>query len=158
MNEHFPRYGRMSEERGGKFGFLVTLTAFAGLVPYMGLAAWLWTHQGGIASRVLAVYAALMLVFAGAVHWGWALAGHAESRRYPWTLLPLLVGWILASLPWPAFALPLLAAATLILWYGERRWFAERLPSWYLALRMQTSILAAVAIVAAWIAVLVHAT
>ena len=131
-----------------------TLAAYAGLVPFIGLAAWLWIHGGIMAARVLAIYAATVLSFIGAVHWGWALGEHAEPRRYYWSIAPALAGWILASLP-PAVGLPILAASFIGLWYAERRWFATDLPGWYRALRLQLSFITAACLVAAWIAVLI---
>lgn len=133
-----------------------TLTAYAGLLPFIGLAAWLWLHPPtGIAARVLVIYAGVTLAAVGAVHFGWALGEHAETERYWWSAAPAVVGWVLASLP-VGIGLPLLAAALVGAWYGEKRWFSQALPRWYRLLRVQLSWLAALCLVGAWIAVLVH--
>ncbi|MGH8128056.1 MAG: DUF3429 family protein [Gammaproteobacteria bacterium] len=132
------------------------LTVYASLLPFIGLAAWLWLHPvTGAAARVLAIYAGVVLATIGAVHFGWALGEHADHRRYGWSIAPAIVGWILASLP-PGIGLPLLAVALLGTWHAEQRWFADSFPRWYRLLRTQLSWLAAVCLVAAWIAVLVH--
>lgn len=131
------------------------VAGYASLVPFVGLAAWMWTRHGGIGAHVLAVYAAVALAFIGAVHFGWALAGRADAKRYWWSALPPLAGWILASLP-GGIALPLLGSAHALVWYGERHWFAEGLPRWYVRLRVPVAWFAIACLFAAWIATLVH--
>lgn len=131
------------------------VTAYLALVPFVGLAAWLWTRGASPAGYILAVYAATAVSFAGAVHWGWALAEYAEQRRYYLSLLPALAAWAFASLPAQA-GLALLAALVAGVWYAERRWFSARLPGWYQALRLQASATAVASLVAGWIAVLVR--
>jgi hypothetical protein len=151
-------FGHEDERQSGRIGFLVTVTSYISLIPFIGLAAWIWTHNHhpGAPSHVLTIYAALMFVFTGAVHWGWAIADRPTVRVYSWSMLGLVIGWILASLPWYDISLPLLAIATFVFWYAERRWFADFAPRWYRALRAQIAILAALSIVAAWVAVLIH--
>ncbi|MGH8128055.1 MAG: DUF3429 domain-containing protein [Gammaproteobacteria bacterium] len=157
MNEFSTGSPDETQHQGGKVGFLVTVTSYVGVLPFIGLAAWIWLHNpAGAASHVLATYAALMFVYTGAVQWGWAIAGQPTIRVYFWSMLALVVGWILASLPWFSISLPLLTVATVGFWYAERRWFAEQFPGWYRAVRAQTAILAALALFAAWIAVLIH--
>ncbi|MGH8162480.1 MAG: DUF3429 domain-containing protein [Gammaproteobacteria bacterium] len=157
MNEFSTGSGHEGEPRSGKIGFRVTVTSYVSILPFVGLAAWIWTHNPtGAANHVLAIYAALMFVYTGAVQWGWAIADHPGLRIYLWSMLALVVGWILASLPWYDISLPLLAIATAGFWYLERRWFSQNTPGWYRAVRAQTAILAALALVTAWIAVLIH--
>jgi glutaredoxin len=131
------------------------IAGYAGLVPFAGLAVWLWAHGGVTAGYVLDVYAATIVAFAGAVHWGWALAEHAEPHRYYLSVVPALAAWVCASLP-PQAGMPLLAALVAGVWYAERRWFARNLPRWYLALRLQLSAVSVASLLAAWIAVLVR--
>lgn len=132
------------------------LAGYGGLIPFAGLAAWLWLHTPAAAGHVLAVYAAVILSFVGAVHWGWALGGHAGRQRYAWSVVPALAGWIGASLP-PGIALPLLAASLAFVWYQERRGFADGLSAGYLRLRTHLTAGAVVALAAAWVALLVRA-
>ncbi|MGH8226069.1 MAG: DUF3429 domain-containing protein [Gammaproteobacteria bacterium] len=157
MSSYSNRYGTAAGEPGAKLTFYAALAAYGGQLPFIGLVVWLWTHNAGYASHVLAVYAAVVITFIGGVHWGWTLAGHADSRRYLWAMLPLVAGWILACLPWPAFSLPLLAVSVAALWYAERRWFADNLPRWYRFLCTQLAVAATIELLAAWVAVLVHA-
>lgn len=157
MNEMSDKSLGEAHVQDGRTRFLVIVTSYVTLLPYVGLAAWIWTHNlAQVPSRVLAVYAALMFAYTGAVQWGWAIATHPTARVYFWSILALVIAWILASLPWYSISLPLLAIATAGFWYAERRWFADYVPGWYRAVRAQTALLAALALAAAWIAVLVH--
>ncbi len=156
MQEFSTGSERDAQPRSGRTGFLVTVTSYVAVVPFIGLAAWMWSHQAGAASHVLAIYAALMFAYTGAVQWGWAIAERPSARVYLWSMLALVIGWVLASLPWYFVSLILLAVATVAFWYAERRWFGEQAPGWYRAVRAQTAILAALCLLAAWIKVLVQ--
>lgn len=130
-------------------------TALA-MLPLIGLAAWLWVHPGsGYAARLLSIYGGIALAIIGTVHFGWALAGRSDARRYWWSAVPPLAGWILASLP-TGVALPLLGSAHALVWYAERQWFAGDLPRWYVRLRVPIAWLAIACLFAAWIGTLVH--
>lgn len=156
MHEFSTGSGRDTQPQRGKTRFLLTVTTYVTVVPFIGLAAWMWSHQGGEAKHVLAIYAALIFVYTGAVQWGWAIAERPSMRIYLWSLLALVVGWVLASLPWYFVSLILLAVATTGFWYAERRWFSSHSPGWYRAVRAQTAILASLCLIAAWIKVLVQ--
>lgn len=131
------------------------IAAYLALLPFVGLAVWIWARGGSSAGYVLAIYAATAISFTGAVHWGWTLAEYAGPSRYYLSLVPAFGAWVFASLP-VQVGLILLAALAAGAWYAERRWFAARLPGWYQSLRLQTSIIAVVSLLAAWIAVLLR--
>lgn len=132
-----------------------TTATYAGLLPFVGLATWMWLRTTEPAAQVLAIYAAVIIGFVAAVHWGRTLVGRAGSRLYLWALLPVLIAWVFASLP-VIIGLPLLALGLVGEWYAERRWFGAELPGWYRALRAQFSIIAALAVTTGWIALLIH--
>jgi len=85
----------------------------AGLIPFAAGAAAvaLGWHGAGFA---LAAYAACILSFLGAVHWGLALAqpDQAAAERLAWGVVPSLWGWGALLLPVPV-ALPVLGAGIL---------------------------------------------
>ena len=82
--------------------FLAILLSVLGLIPFIvcGLAA--LAPDPGTASRMLSAliaYAAVMLAFAGGVHWGFELQSRqqdpfVERMRLGFGILPPLVGWI----------------------------------------------------------------
>ena len=86
--------------------------------------------KGGQGFNALIAYAAIMLSFVGAVHWGLALGAGAATRRvqrlrYTLGVLPALVGWVALLLPMfvpPWTALVLLIAGFIAVMVVEARW------------------------------------
>jgi glutaredoxin-related protein len=115
------------------------LLGYAGLIPFAAaLAGFLLggeARQAYFAQQFLA-YGAVVLSFAGAVHWGVALAGGARGvMRMSFSVLPALLGWA-------ALLLPSVVAAWLLLggFVALRAWeasgpVAASLPAWYRHLR-----------------------
>jgi hypothetical protein len=115
----------------------------AGLVPFVVLTSALYALPAVNAPVVLLwliSYAAVVLSFVGAIHWGVAMV-HAqvpEAERgvfMAWSVVPALAGWM--GLLLPAEAGLLLLGATFVVHYAADRQFAQRfaLPRWYLRLR-----------------------
>jgi len=104
--------------------------AGVGLLPEIG--------QRELAQRVTIAWAAALLAFGGAVHWGLALAG-----RLPWR--PLRVAGALAPAVFAAAGvlaggqrgLAVLAVGSGLFWLYEHRSLGTQLPPPYLALRRQ---------------------
>lgn len=97
--------------------------------------------------RALLAYAAVILSFVGALHWGFAmtLPDVDETRSnglFIWSVVPALIGWIALLLS------PLPAAAILVLGFiaqyrMDRRLTREAtLPPWYLPLRLRLTAVA----------------
>lgn len=130
----------------------------AGLVPFVVLASALYALPDYRPMLLfwLTSYAAVILSFVGAVHWGAAMlhARMTEGDRavfMTWSVMPALAAW--AALLMPARTGLLLMAATYAAHYAADRQFALRfqLPAWYLRLRAGLS---AVAIVCLLLAIL----
>lgn len=130
---------------------------FGGLLPFVALALattleWQWA---GIAPRGwLAAYAATILSFIGAVHWGVAVGNAALPARRTWlaaSVIPALVAWLALALT-PPYDLWLFVAG-FVGWYAWERSVAwERYPGWYRQLRTALTALvcATLAFVAIW--------
>lgn len=113
---------------------------YLGLVPFAVALAGMLLGDAGARSyfaHQFIAYAAVILSFVGAVHWGVALSG---TRRRP--ALRMAVSVLPALLAWAALLLPSAAGAWLLLagFLGVRAWeFTGRgrsgLPEWYLVLR-----------------------
>lgn len=107
---------------------LINALGYAGLVPFVVLAALLWLVTPDLhpfVALALATYAAVVLSFLGGIHWGIGLRYAAlQESGYR---LHLVWGAVIAPLAWltilmPAFAgLPLLGLLALAC-YGVDRW------------------------------------
>ncbi len=131
---------------------------FGGLVPfYLALAA-LWSNPQaeGFALAVQLCYAAVILSFLGAVHWGRALASPEQQDWHVlgWSVVPALLGWLAAAWmePVPAFVLLIVGfwAAFVV---DMRAVAAGRFPAWYPALRRPLSALVVLALALSLLAV-----
>jgi hypothetical protein len=109
------------------------LTGVALLLPFWILAVLTWLVPGAAVEpfrEALGAYAAVMLGFLGALHWGRALAevpaegdlvGRQGRQRLAWGALLALLGWGCLMLPWAGLALSLLFLALLSALWMERR-------------------------------------
>jgi hypothetical protein len=115
----------------------------AGLVPFVVLTSALFAmpdHTRPQFAFWLAAYAAVILSFVGALHWGVAMV-HAQMREpdralyMGWSVVPALAAW--AALLLPARTGLLLMAATFAVHFAVDRQLAQRftLPGWYVRLR-----------------------
>jgi hypothetical protein len=124
----------------------VPALGYAGLLPFAAAtlgSVMLDGEHRAFSLRVLIAYAAVILSFLGAVHWGLALrAGGGEAgRAYLAGVLPSLVGWLALLLPGRQ-ALPLLLVGFGAFWLYEHRVAGERLlPRAYLDLRRNLTLL-----------------
>ena len=131
------------------------LLGLAGLIPFVapavlalaGNTAWLGAQQS---------YAACILAFLGALHWGPALNGSARrpALLLAWGVVPSLVAWVVLQAPslqtdaHSAFRAWCLAAALVGVWLVDlalaqlHTW-----PAYYLKLRGVLTVLAAVSVV-----------
>lgn len=111
----------------------------AGVIPF-GLAA--ISAHSGVTVLVLygllggTTYAAIILTFLGAVHWGLAMRDDRHPAWYVWSITPALLAW--ATLLIFDVELRLLGLIPLygLAWSVDRQAFIKGLiPSWYMRLR-----------------------
>jgi hypothetical protein len=114
-----------------------------GLIPFVILTVAVWISAEAyriMAYEWLRTYAAVVLSFVGALHWGFAMlhpkmTAHERNTVMAWSVVPALVAWL-------ALLAPLrhglaVTAAMFALHYAMDRAFIHRfeLPDWYLPLR-----------------------
>ena len=136
---------------------LATVLGYAGLIPFVAGTAALFSSDpavSGPALYSLTVYAAVILSFMGAVHWGLAMQHNVDTGHWQLGLsvLPALVAWASLSLQAPRDSLITLAIAFVVLLMADLWAIARHLvPSWYRTLRVPLTIVVVVALgVAAW--------
>ncbi len=128
---------------------LATYLGYAGLLPFVALAALLWIVQADLVqwlAMALASYAALIASFLGGIHWGLAALLPAEQRNahYAWGVAPSLIAWL--ALLMPAYAgLPLLGLLLIVCAAVDRKTYPKVGWQAWLKLRTQLSAVAALA-------------
>jgi len=119
--------------------------SYAGVAPFvlclLGVGMLPGYEERELAQRIAIAYGAVVLAFAGAVHWGLALAG-----RLPWSplriggaVLPALIGATAAVLGGQR-GLALLVVGFGSFWLYEHRSAGAELPAGYLGLRRSLSL------------------
>ncbi|WP_022962452.1 DUF3429 domain-containing protein [Halopseudomonas pelagia] len=138
---------------------LAVVLGLAGLAPFIGGALGLWVIPEAWRSRVmeeLLSYAAVILAFMGAIHWGLAMRAEESSDKAPIQLglsvIPPLLGWFALSLP-INLALPVFFLAFGALYFADL-WAVNHglAPVWYPALRKPLSIVVTISLAVAWVA------
>nr|WP_298147900.1 DUF3429 domain-containing protein [uncultured Pseudomonas sp.] len=140
---------------------LAVLLGYAGLTPFVGGALGIWIIPAGWREFVLASlldYAAVILAFMGAIHWGLAMRAEAKDERaqiqLALSVIPPLFGWLAIAPGVPiGLALPMLLLAFVGLYLADLR--AVRLgmaPFWYSRLRTPLTLVVAVSLLLAWVA------
>ena len=128
-------------ETDGQVTLLNTL-GYGGLIPFafFGIAAWFGAGDWRVfALHALAVYAAVILSFLGAIHWGLSLAdrGHRVFGLAgpAWAVIPSIAAWAALLLPTTSGLIVLLLLFPLVLWVDRASLRALPLPPGYLTLR-----------------------
>lgn len=125
----------------------IRLSGYGGLLPFtLTLAAFYFGPQASkdFFLDAFIAYSAVILSFIGAVHWGFifkAAPFDNAPKLLTLAVVPALVAWVALLFP-SLFALIVFAFAFPTLFVYER--FSELgtlLPSWYLMLRVQLSLL-----------------
>jgi len=136
------------------------ILGLAGLLPFAAHAVFSWLSPPAELTGVLrsqAHYAAAILTFLGALHWGVTLAspdirdGRAVTRLL-WSVLPSIFCWIVTLYP-VRISLPLLWAGLLLALIVD--WLLYRdthVPRWFLTLRTVLSVGALAGVAASWLA------
>lgn len=129
-----------------------TLLGLGGLLPFAALAlaaAWLDGDWALAAADAQVQYAASILSFIGALHWGVALAAPTMSSARTrlalvWSVMPSLYAWATVTLPrWAAgdsgaarTSLTLLAAGLVLAWAVDQALYrGHPVPAWFRRLR-----------------------
>lgn len=127
--------------------------SYLGLLPFLGGSALAWATGGGIrlaAVQAVVVYAATILSFIGAIHWGRILAV-PDTEPHPtawlcWGVAPSLLGWGAVLLP-HGLTVPVLLVTFVLAWaVDQRATKAGRLPGWYGRMRTPLTTLVCIAL------------
>lgn len=138
---------------------LAVLLGYAGLLPFVSGALGIWFTPVGWRPLVLAAlldYAAVILGFMGAIHWGLAMRAHEESEaarlQLGLSVIPALLGWFAVAAVLPVLlAIGLLLVAYIGLYLADLH--AVRLglaPAWYGPLRRPLTFAVVVCLLVTW--------
>jgi hypothetical protein len=128
-----------------RFSAAAEIVSYAGVVPFvlclLGVGMLPGYAERELAQRIALCYGAAVLGFAGAVHWGLALAGQLSwsALRIAGAVLPAIAGTA-AVLLGGQRGLALLVVGFGVFWLYEHRSVAGELPAAYLSTRRNLSL------------------
>jgi Protein of unknown function (DUF3429) len=137
---------------------LAGLLGLGGLVPFVALGLLVTSTEPELvelAVKGIVQYAAVILAFVGALHWGIALAiPHIRldptRRRMVWSVMPSFAAWGCAMLA-PKLALPLLALALAIAWLVDLFFYSRQGNlTWFIKLRTMLTLVAICSLLFVW--------
>jgi Protein of unknown function (DUF3429) len=127
----------------------VTRLGYSGLLPFLILAVASMTddYHRSLWIEALVAYAAVILSFVGAIHWGFAMALNELSMPkrnecFVWSVIPALIAWVAFLLPTHIAGMLLIAGFLLQYAQDYRLGKVSRLPDWYLSLRLRLTLVA----------------
>ena len=110
------------------------LLGYAGLIPFVVLAATAWTlssPEQALATFALRAYAVTIVSFLGAIHWGLAMRQlHPNKLLLWWGVTPSLVAWLSLLVAPAAGCLVLAATLWLCFWVDRRAYPTFGLQAW----------------------------
>ena len=129
----------MTENNSEIYPQLAKLMGFGGLIPFFGCAVLMYagnTEASIIALFASAIYAAVILSFVGAVHWGLTMREDRSTYWYVWSVIPAIMGWLAVVLLDIKISLLALAIAFTLAWSVDRQASLQGLiPAWYMQMR-----------------------
>ena len=119
---------------------------YAGLIPFVLLAALLWLVDADLLPFVaiaLGGYAAAIASFLGGVHWGIGFMQGNQAGRFHflWGVVPSLLAWLALLMP-PYAALPLLGLTLVICYAVDVKTYPPAGLSQWLPMRLRLTIVA----------------
>ena len=134
---------------------IVKLLGYGGLIPFIGLALLSLTSivPTKIIESALLYYAAIILSFIAALHWGFAmliksLSEKQRNNRYVWSVIPPLLAWFSIMIDPVTCALILIVSYLTNLWQDISfdKQTEVNLPDWYIPLRIRLTSVAVICI------------
>lgn len=118
---------------------LANMLGYAGLVPFVVFTTGTWVELPFVNNPhfILLTYAAVILSFMGAIHWGLAMSqlGDVAKIQLGLSVLPALLGWLALLIPvLHGYGLLVLCFTAL---YAADKLAADKglVPGWYLSMR-----------------------
>ncbi len=141
-----------------EFPVVARLLGYSGVIPFVALALCvatgidLSTFGVNNVNQLLLAYAAIIISFIGAVHWGIALnsATH-KTRLYTYSVVPALVAWGWLFLA-EKMALMGMAATVVAVYFIDRLWLKDCVPGGYLNMRLHLTIVVSLSLLVAALA------
>ncbi|MGD8911397.1 MAG: DUF3429 domain-containing protein [Candidatus Thiodiazotropha sp.] len=121
---------------------------YLGLVPFIiGMALMILLDDTHLVAEAIHNYAAIILTFVGAIHWGRAL-DNGSTALMSFSVIPSLIAWCSLFLD-PYEGLPLVTVAFITLLFIDRTLYYEM--SGFKRLRTRLSVVVSASLIVSWL-------
>jgi hypothetical protein len=135
---------------------LAKVLGYAGLIPFIvfSLGTWVTLPLVDNPHFVLMAYAAIILSFMGAIHWGVAMSRSSASEltQLGLSVIPALIGWLALLIASVYGYLLLIFCFSALFLADKSATHAGLLPQWYLPMRMVLTTVVVLCLIAAALA------
>lgn len=133
---------------------------YAGLVPFVtfSIGSWITLPYISDAVQILIAYAAIILSFMGAIHWGQAMsrASQQHSKYFIASVIPALTAWIALLLPDSLALIVLLCGFIALFTYDRAVKISQAFPDWYIPMRKTLTLVVVLCLSGALLSVALH--
>ncbi len=113
--------------------------AYAGLIPFIvfSIGSWLQLPIISDSTYILIAYAAIILSFMGAIHWGVAMSNTEQhnGQYFIASIIPALSAWVALLIPYSYAIIVLMIGFIALIIYDWSVEKPQRLPPWYIPMR-----------------------
>jgi hypothetical protein len=139
---------------------LAAQLGYAGLIPFIALsfAAWFEVPLLDRPHFLLQTYAAVILAFMGAIHWGAAMSkeDRLSATQLGLSVLPPLLAWLALMLP-QAYGYSLFIVSFVLLCIFDGMLGKHgRVPSWYVPMRIRLTTVVVICLILAALAAVIR--
>ena len=131
----------------------IKLLGFGGLLPFVSLLVIIVFGSDKLSDKAaesMLYYAAVILTFLGAVHWGSVLVvannSSVEQKRLWWAITPSLIAWVALMLP-IQFSIVVLMLAFVLCWWMDKILYDQTEFTWYIKMRLHLTIVVVTSLV-----------
>ena len=121
------------------------ILGYSGLIPFItfSIGSWLPSPYHSYSVTILISYAAIILSFMGAIHWGAAMANKEKThnRYYLTSIIPALAAWLSLLVPEIFSLFILLTGFALLISYDIAVEKSQDFPAWYIPMRIRLTII-----------------
>ena len=129
---------------------------YAGLIPFVIFSIGSWTTLPYIAdsTQILISYAAIILSFMGAIHWGVTISNVETNhdKNLVVSVMPALAAWLALLLPVIFALIILFVGFILLIAYELAVAKSQALPNWYISMRIRLTFIVTLCLAGALIA------
>ena len=134
------------------------LLGYAGLIPFLtfSIGCWLPLPYVTDAVFVLIAFAAVIMSFMGAIHWGAAMSSNSNkhSQQLVVSVVPALAAWLALMISTVPALTILLTGFILLYLYDNAVEKSQDFPSWYIPMRKNLTIVVTLCLASALLSIL----